>query len=123
MVDAESLHRASCKKTPESNETRCLDSQGWIRDLHSADSEDSVDHGNMAGPMMTTISTPESSSVHFEVEPNSQNYDLPQEFGLGGDSRAGVICPEDSLQIGDVEVHFCVCFAQFDTILLMDGPN
>ncbi len=119
-MDAESLHRASCKKTPESNETRCLDSQGWIRNLHVADSEDSVVHGNMVGPRMT-ICTPESSSVHFEVEPNPQSYDLPQEFG--GDLCASAKCPEDSPQAGDVEVQFCVCFAQFYSILLMDGPN
>lgn len=119
-MDAESLHRASCRKTPEFDETRCLDSQGWIRNLHVADSEDGIDHGNRVGPMMATCA-PESSSVHSEVEPNSQNSGLPQEFDLGGGSRAGVICPHHSPQAGDAQVQFCVCFAQFDTILLMDG--
>ena len=90
LVDAEILHRASCKKTPESNETRCLDSQGWIRNLHVADSEDGIDHGNRVGPIMAPCA-PESSCGHIEVEPNSQNSGLPQESGLGGGSRAGVM--------------------------------
>jgi hypothetical protein len=66
---------------------------------------------------------PESSCGHIEVEPNSQNFGLLLEFSLGGGSHAGVICPEDSPQAGDAQVQFFVCFGQFDTILLMDGPN
>lgn len=81
----------------------------WIQNSHVADSEVGIDHGKRVEPMMESCAQ-ESSCVHFEVEPSSQNLVAQQEFGLGGDSRGGVICPEDSRppfacpQAGDVQV-------------------